>query len=361
MRFMDAKAKTFLFNLLNTPSPTGFELPGMKVWAKEVKKYSDKVESDSYGNTWATLKGKGSNVLMLESHADEIGYIVKHVSKDGYISIDLLGGSDSRTARGRRITIYGDKGEVTGLIANIAIHIRDYREEKAPKVHELFVDVGAKDKKEVEKMGIRVGHPAVYSDQAMLLGPHGITSRALDNRIGGYVIAEVMKNLSKKKSKLNWTVIAANAIQEEIGGYGARMLSYRLSPDACLCVDGTHATDTPSVAHQEHGEVELNKGPSVTHGGCNHPNMVKRLIETAKKKKIALQHESSSRYSGTDTDSIYHVKEGTPSALVSVPMRYMHSVVELVDIRDVDNSIALLTGFVESLALKESFDVKVLG
>jgi endoglucanase len=357
---MNTSSKQFLFNLLNTPSPTGFELPGMRVWAKEVKKHADTVENDAYGNTWATLKGKGTNVLMLEAHADEIGYIVKYISKEGYISIDILGGSDTRTARGRRVTIFGDKGEITGIIANIAIHIRDYKEEKAPKAHELFVDIGAKDDKEVAKMGIRVGHPIVYCDQAIDLGPHGISSRALDNRLGGFVVAEVMKNLAQKKSKLNWTVIAANSVQEEIGGYGARMLSYRLSPNACICVDGTHATDTPDVKHQEHGKVELNKGPSVTHGGCNHPSIVKSLTDVAKKKKIDIQHESSSRYSGSDTDSIYHSKEGIPCALLSVPMRYMHSVVELVDYRDIDRTINLLTGFVESLSAKQEFGVKVL-
>lgn len=356
---MEKTAKDFLFQLLRTPSPTGFESVGQKVWLKEVKKYVDETGNDAYGSAWGIIKGNSKKTLMLEAHCDEIGYMVKHVFSEGFLAIDLIGGSDAATARGRRVTIFGEKGEVQGIIGNIAIHIRERKEEKAPEVHELIVDIGAKDAKEVAAMGVRVGHPMVYSENLSELGKNGLVARALDNRLGGFIIAEVMKNLANGK-KPAWNVVALNSVQEEIGCYGARMAAYRLSPDAAVVFDVTHATDTPGIKNEKHGKVEMRSGPTVTHGGCNHPNIVKRLIETAKKKKIPLQHEASSRYSGTDTGVIYMTKEGIPSALVSLPLRYMHSAVEMVDYRDVEKTIALLTAFVESLSAKDEFGMKIV-
>jgi len=358
---MDSKAQKFLFDLLSTPSPTGFETAGQKVWKQYVKPFADKVESDAYGNVWATIEGTDKNKsIMFESHADEIGYMVKHVSKDGFLSIDLIGGSDCATARGRWVTIMGDKGDVQGIIGNTAIHIRDRKGgEKCPEIHDLYVDVGAKDAKEVEKMGIRVGHAAVYSDTVKELGKHNIAGRALDNRIGGFILAQMLQNLSKSKKKLPWTIYVVNAVQEEIGGHGAKMITRRLNPSAAVVFDVCHSTDTPGIKHSQHSEVVMNAGPTVTHGSCNHPAVVQKLMDVAKKNKIDIQHEASSRYSGTDTDQIFHIAHGIPSGLVSVPLRYMHSVVEMADLRDVEKSITLLTKFAESLTAKDEFAVKI--
>ena len=272
----------------------------------------------------------------------------------------FIGGSDSATARGRWITILGDKGEVPGIIGNTAIHIRDRKNgEKVPEVHDLYVDVGAKDAKEVEKMGIRVGHPAVYMDTVRELGKNSIAGRALDNRIGSFILAQMLKELAKTKKKFPWTIYVVNAVQEEIGGHGAKMITHRLNPSAAVVFDVTHSTDTPGIKHSQHSEVRMNEGPTVTHGSCNHPAVVQRLLDVAKKSKIDVQHEASSRYSGTDTDQIFHICEGVPSALVSVPLRYMHSVVEMADLRDVDKAIALLTAFAKSLKAKDTFGVKI--
>jgi len=355
---MDAAAKQFLFDLLKTPSPTGFESAGQKVWLTEVAKYADETANDAYGSAWGILKGSSKKTLMLEAHCDEIGYMVKHIMPAGFLAIDLIGGSDSATARGRRVTIFGEKGEVSGIIGNIAIHIRERKEEKAPEVHELIVDIGAKDEKEVAAMGVRVGCPMVYSENVSEIGKGSIVARALDNRLGGFIIAEVMKNLSKGKAPA-WNVVALNSVQEEIGCYGARMAAYRLSPDAAVVFDATHATDTPGIKNEKHGKVEMRKGPTVTHGGCNHPNVVARLIDTAKKKKIPLQHEAASRYSGTDTGVIFMTKEGIPSALVSLPLRYMHSAVEMVDEKDIAQTIELLTAFVQSFTAKDEFGARM--
>ncbi|MGJ8696021.1 MAG: M42 family metallopeptidase [Verrucomicrobiaceae bacterium] len=354
---MTKAEKDFLFNLLETPSPTGFEMQGQRVWAKYIGKFADEVECDAYGSTWATLKGKSDKVVMLEAHADEIGYMIKHINKDGFVYLDRVGGSDAATGRGRRIDILGDKGVIHGIIGNTAIHLRrdSLGNEKAPKVHELWVDVGASSEKEVAKLGLRVGHPAVYTEGATEFGPDRLVGRALDNRIGGFMIAQVMKKLAAAKTKPAFTVVCLNAVQEEIGGYGAKMATHRLKPDVCLCTDVTHATDTPGLSEAMYGRVNLGGGPSVTHGTASHPLVVDRLIEVAKKGKIPLQHEASSRFTGTDTDSIYHSRDGVPSALVSLPLRCMHSVVEMASYKDVEETIGLMAGFVSSLKAKDLF------
>ena len=197
---MDKAAKKFLFELLSTPSPTGFETPGQRVWAKYIGAFADRVENDAYGTAWATLEGsaKKPRRIMIEAHADEIGYIVKHITKEGWLRIDRIGGSDTATARGRRLDILGDKGTVRGIIGNTAIHLRkdSLADEKAPKIHELYVDVGATSSAQVKKLGIRVGHPAVYSDAAEEFGEGRVVGRALDNRLGGFILAQVMARLS---------------------------------------------------------------------------------------------------------------------------------------------------------------------
>ena len=356
---MDDIAKTFLLDLLNTPSPTGFELPGQRKWAAYVSPLVDRVENDAYGTTWATIEGGGKRI-MLEAHADEIGYIVKQITKEGFLRIDRIGGSDTATARGRRLQILGDKGPVRGLIGNTAIHLRkDNHDEKAPKIHELYVDVGATNQDDVKALGIRVGHPAVYADNAEELGRHFIVSRALDNRAGGFILSQVLANLDKKRDQLRATVHAVNAVQEEIGGHGAKMVAHRLNPDVCIVLDVTHATDTPGIDQAQHGEVKLGGGPSITHGTCNHPEVIKRLLEIADRLEIPIQHESSSRYSGTDTDVIFDTRDGIPSALVSLPLRYMHSVIEMTDLRDVERVIELLTAFVLSVSENDRFGVEL--
>jgi endoglucanase len=351
----------FLLDLLATPSPTGFEIRGQRKWVNYVRAFADAVENDAYGSAWATIKGTNAKapVIMLEAHADEIGYMVKHISKDGFLFVDRVGGSDVATARGRRVDILGDKGTVRGVIGNIAIHIRDREDEKVPKIHELWVDIGASSDTEVKKAGIRVGHPLVYADGVEKLGKNKLMGRALDNRIGGYIISQVLARLAQSKTRPASTVIGVNAVQEEIGGHGARMVAHRLMPNLALVLDVTHGTDTPDVNHRKHGEVKLGAGPSLTHGSANHPEVVQRLMAVAEKNKIPLQHESSSRHTGTDTDVIFNQKEGIPSALVSLPLRYMHSVVELCDLDDVEQIIHLLCAFVQSIKPADRFHVQL--
>ncbi|MGJ8726221.1 MAG: M20/M25/M40 family metallo-hydrolase [Roseibacillus sp.] len=347
----------FLFKLLETPSPTGWEMPGQRVWADYVKDFADEVECDTYGSTWATIKGTSKNVLMLEAHADEIGFIIKHVEKNGFLRLDRVGGSDVATARGRRLRILGDKGEVTGIIGNTAIHLRrdSLASEKAPQTHDLWVDVGASNPAEVAALGLRVGHPAVYIDGPMELGKDLLVSRALDNRIGGYIIAQAMKIVAAADKKPAWTLVCLNAVQEEIGGFGAKMATNRIHPTACVCLDVTHATDTPGLSPAKTGDVKLGEGPTVSHGGANHPLVVERLQKVATKVKVPLQHEAVGRFTGTDTDSIYDVHNGIPSALVSLPLRCMHSVVETAHRRDINQTVQLLANMLLDLKPKDSF------
>ena len=354
--------RAFLFELLDTPSPTGFETQGQRVWAGYVKDHADSVEADAYGNAWATLEGSDPEAptIMLEAHADEIGFMVKYITDKGFLRVDRIGGSDHAIARGKRVVLLGDKGPVKGVVGNTAIHLRPRNgDEKAPKLEELFIDIGAESKDEVAERGLRVGHPAVYTESVEELTKKRLMGRALDNRLGGFVIAQVVKKLAKGKRPAA-TVHAVNAVQEEIGGNGARMVAYRLEPDLALVLDVTHATDSPGIEKAKFGEVKLGGGPSITHGTVNHPKMVERLMEVAKKKNIPLQHESSSLFSGTDTDVIFRSRTGIPSALTSIPMRYMHSTIETVDLGDVDHMIKLMTGFVQSVTVADSFAASIL-
>jgi putative aminopeptidase FrvX len=354
--FMNSEAKQFLFRLLDTPSPTGFESEGQKVWMDYVGRFADSLDNDTYGNAWATLAANESSArIMLEAHADEIGFMIQNITEEGFLYVTRIGGSDRAIARGKRVRILGEKGPVLGVIGNIAIHLRDKESDKVPEVHELYLDIGAKSKSEVENRGIRVGHPAVYTDSAEELVPGRIVGRAIDNRIGGFILAQVLASLSMESARPAATIFAVNAVQEEIGGSGVKMISYRLEPSVAIVLDVTHATDSPGIDRNKHGSVRLGAGPTVTHGTANHPLVVNRLISLAKKLDIPLQHEASSRATGTDTAHVYPMKGGIPSALLSVPMRYMHSPVEMIDFSDVEQCVLLLTNFVHSVSEKDEF------
>jgi endoglucanase len=354
---MDDSAKDFFFELLDTPSPTGFETPGQRVWADYVRPHADELDTDSYGTAWATLDGTADDAprVMFDAHVDEIGFMVRHITDDGFIHVNRIGGSDRAIARGLRVRILGDDGPVTGVVGNTAIHIRNTSNEKVPKVHELFVDVGADDDDEVRERGIRVGHPMVFDVAPTELTEGRITARAIDNRLGGFIIAQAVRRLADERPA--WTVLAANSVQEEIGGHGAQMITHRLAPDAALAFDVTHATDSPGIDSTKHGSIEMGEGPTVTHGTSNHPQLVERLMAVADEEDIPLQHEPSSRRTGTDTDSIFKTRSGVPSALLSVPLRYMHSTVEVVDTEDIEHCIQLYVAFTRSLAADDTFGV----
>jgi putative aminopeptidase FrvX len=355
--------KSFLFELLTTPSPVGGEMPGQRVWARYLRPVSDTVENDAYGNTWATLKARSvpACTVMLEAHADEIGFMINYISDEGFVSVIANGGSDVAIARGKRVVFFGTRGPVRGIIGNTAIHLRrdSTGDEKAPKWHELFIDVGAGSRIEVHAKGLQVGVCGVYDIEPMELSDQRLVSRAIDNRISGYILARVFEELHAGTERPEVTVYAVNAVQEEVGGNGAMMITDRLMPDVAICFDVTHATDTPGIDRKKVGDVKLGAGPSLTYGTANHPLVVERLTRVATEAAIPVQHEATSRYTGTDTDKIFKTRSGIPSALISIPLRYMHSPVETVDLTDVENTVKLTVAFIRSLHSDERFTLRL--
>lgn len=349
----------FLRTLVNTPSPTGHEVRGQRVWLDYVKTFADETFSDAYGNCVAVLNKGGSPRLMLAAHADEIAMAVNFITEDGFIHVRKMGGIDAAITRAQRIVVHSRNGPVKGVVGNVAPHLmRDDKDGKAPKIHELFIDIGVAKRAEAEKL-VRIGDPITLVDEFDVLRGDLAVARAFDNRIGTFAVAEALRLLKESRTKLAAEVCSVSNVQEEVGLLGARQIAYSLKPDVALVVDVTHATDYPSVNKQQHGDIKVGSGPAITHGGCNHPEVVARLETVARAKKIALQHEAMSATSGTDTDVIFWTRGGIPSALVSLPNRYMHSPVEVVSLADLAKIPELLAGFAQSLKKNEAFKVKI--
>ena len=348
----------FLERLVNTPSPSGHEARGQRVWLDYAKQFADETFSDAYGNCVAVLNKGGGPRIMLAGHADEIAMGVNYIDGDGFIYLRKMGGVDPAILRAQRVIIHTRGGPVKGVIGNVPPHLTkgDDDDKKKPKIHELFVDIGAGSRKEAEKL-VRLGDPITLVDEFDMLRDDLVVARAFDNRIGTFAVAETLRLL--KGRKLAAEVCAVSNVQEEVGLLGARQIAYSLQPDVALVVDVTHATDYPTVDKRQHGNVKIGKGPTLTHGGCNHAEVVKRLEKVAGAKKIPLQHEAMSNTSGTDTDVIFWTRGGIASALVSLPNRYMHSPVELVSLSDLEQIPELLAAFCLSVKRGEEFKVKI--
>lgn len=356
---MNDRSLEFLRTLVNTPSPSGHETRGQRVWLDYVEDYADETFSDAHGNCVAVLNKGGSPRLMLAAHADEIGLTVNYIDADGFLYVRKLGGVDPIVARAQRVTIHTRQGPVKGVIGNVAPHLQKLdKERRVPEIGDLFVDIGAGSRKQAAKR-VAIGDPITLTQEFDLLHGEVAVARAFDNRIGTFAVAETLRLLSRSKKRLAAEVCAVSNIQEEVGLLGARQIAYSLKPDVALVVDVTHATDYPTVSKALHGEVKLGQGPTLTHGGCNHPEVVARLEEVAARNKIRLQHEAMSASSGTDTDVIFWTRGGIPSALVSLPNRYMHSPVEVVNLRDLEQIPELLAAFASSLKKAEAFRVRI--
>ena len=352
-------SKQFLEELLTTPSPTGYEKEGVIVWKEYVDKFADEVVTDAYGSCAAKINTSGDvATVMLEAHCDEIGMVVQHITDQGFVYVNKLGGSDSTIARAKKVYIHNKKGRVVGVTGNTAIHLQTTKNGggKEPAWKEIYVDIGVSSKEEALEL-VQIGDPITYASDSEFLNDHILTGRALDNRIGGYIIAEAMRKLSKKKKDLKVNVIALNSIQEEVGGFGSRMMAYRFMPDVALVTDVTHATDTPGIDQKENGTVLLGEGPTIQHGGANHPKVVEFLEEVCERAKIDIQHEATSVRTGTDTDSIFFQQTGIPSALISLPLRYMHSPVEVCSMKDVDQLITIMVEAVLAMRPDQTFSV----
>jgi putative aminopeptidase FrvX len=356
---MRSKSLEFLRTLLNTPSPSGHEARGQRVWLDYAQAFADRTFSDAYGNCVAVVNPGGSPRLMLAGHADEIGMTVNYIDKEGFVSVRRIGGVDAAITKAQRVIIHSRQGPVKGVVGNVAPHLmKGDKEKKVPEIHDLFIDIGVSGRKEAERL-VRVGDPITLADEFELLRGDLAVARAFDNRIGTFAVAETLRLLDAERTGLKAEVCAVSNIMEEVGLFGARQIAYSLKPDLALVVDVTHATDYPTVSQTQHGDIRIGAGPSITHGGCNHSALVARLERVAEKEKIRLQHEAASNTTGTDTDVIFWTRGGIPSALISLPNRYMHSPVELVSLKDLEQIPELMAAFALSLKKGEQFKVKI--
>jgi len=335
----------FLKKYINNASPTGFESGGQKLWLNYIKPFVDTHITDPYGSAAGIINADSPFKVVIEAHADEISWFVNYITPDGLIYLKRNGGVDHQVAPGKRVIIHGRKGPVKAVFGWPAIHTRmgnPESKEPSPRVDNLFLDCGARSKKEVEATGIHIGAVATYEDGFEELSYGYYIGRAMDNRIGGFMIAEVARLLKENKKKLPYGLYVVNAVQEEIGLRGAEMMARRIKPNIAIITDVTHDTTTPMVNKIIEGDVACGKGPSLAYGPAVHNKLIDIVEATAAKQKIPVQMRTVSRSTGTDTDSFAYANDGCPSVLISIPLRYMHTPVEMLHKDDIENTIKLM-------------------
>ena len=348
-------SKGFLEKYINNPSPTGFEAPGQKMWLDYLKPFVDEVDVDNYGTAYGIINPKAPYRVVIEAHADEISWFVAYITDNGLIYVRRNGGSDHQIAPSKRVNIHTKKGMVKALFGWPAIHTRSDGKEEAPSLKNIFLDVGAKNKAEVDALGIHVGCVITYEDEFMTLNNRYFVGRALDNRIGGFMIAEVARLLKANKKKLDYGLYIVNSVQEEVGLRGAEMIAHTIKPNAAIITDVCHDTSTPLINKIVEGDTRCGAGPVLTYGPAVHNKLLDLIINTAEKNKIEFQRDSVSRATGTDTDAFAYSNGGIPSALISLPLRYMHTTVEMAEIKDVEAVIKLIYQTLLTLTPKFSF------
>lgn len=354
---IDAKALGFMKEYLNTPSPVGFEKSGQGVWLNYIKAYADEIFTDPYGTAVAVLNPGQPFKVVIEAHADEISWFVNYITDQGLIYLKRNGGVDHQIAPAKRVLIHGKKGQVKAVFGWPAIHTRlngPDQKEPIPKVDNLWLDCGARSKKEVEDLGVHIGAVVTYEEGIDELAYDFMIARAFDNRIGGFMIAETARRLKEEKVKLPYTLYVVNAVQEEIGLRGAEMIARRLKPDVAIVTDVTHDTTTPMINKNIEGDIACGKGPSLAYAPAVHNKLLGLVEEVAEKEKIPVQWRALSRSTGTDTDSFAYANDGCPSVLISIPLRYMHTTVEMLHKSDIENTIALMTATLKKLTPKTS-------
>ncbi len=345
---------SFLTKYLNNPSPTGFEWEGQKLWLDYIKPYIDDYYVDTYGTAVGIINPEAKYKVVIEAHADEISWFVHYISKDGFIYVRRNGGSDHQIAPSKRVNIHTDKGIVKAIFGWPAIHTRQTKEE-TPKMTNIFLDCGCSSKEEVEKLGVHVGCVITYEDEFMILNKNRYVGRALDNRMGGFMIAEVTRLLKENKDKLPFGLYITNSVQEEIGLRGAEMIARKIKPDVAIITDVCHDTHTPLINKIEQGDFVGGKGPVLTYGPAVQNNLLKQIIKVAEKNKIEFQRLAASRSTGTDTDAFAYSNDGSASALISLPLRYMHTTVEMCHKDDVEAVIKLIYHTVKSIKNGQDF------
>src|ERR1044072_7839646 len=345
----------FLKEYINTPSPVGFESSGQKVWLNYIKQYVDTTFTDAYGTAVGVINPGADFKIVIEAHADEISWFVNYINDQGLIYLKRNGGVDHQIAPAMRVFIHGKKGPVKAVFGWPAIHTRhagSEPKEPQPKPDNLFLDCGARNKKEVEALGIHIGAVVTYQDGFDELANNYFIGRAFDNRVGGFMIAEVARLISENKNKLPFSLYVVNAVQEEIGLRGAEMIARRIKPNIAIVTDVTHDTTTHLINKNIEGDTSCGKGPSLSFGPAVHNKLLSFVSDVAEKSGIPVQLRAVSRSTGTDTDSFAYANDGCPSVLISIPLRYMHTTVEMLHRDDIENTICLMYETVIALTPK---------
>ncbi len=352
--FNDGSLK-FLESYLNNASPTGFESEGQKLWLEYIKPYIDEYFVDTYGTVVGVVNPEAKYKVVIEAHADEISWFVHYIDDNGFIYVRRNGGSDHQIAPSKRVNIHTDKGIVKAVFGWPAIHTRKAGKEETPSVDNIFLDCGARSKKAVEDMGIHVGCVITYPDEFMILNEDHLVGRALDNRMGGFMIAEVARMLKENKVKLPFGLYIVNSVQEEIGLRGAEMIVERIRPDVAIVTDVCHDTNTPMIKKLEQGDFKSGDGPVLSYAPSVQNNLLRLIIESAESNHIPFQRMAASRWTGTDTDAFAFGAGGVASALISLPLRYMHTTVEMVQKQDVENVIRLIYNALQKIKNNHDF------
>lgn len=353
------KSLEFLKKYINNASPVGFESSGQKLWLEYLKPYVHSSFSDPYGTAVAVINPKESFKVVIEAHADEISWFINYVTAEGLMYLKRNGGVDHQIAPGQRVYIHGKKGLVKAVFGWPAIHTRinsPDTKEPAPKVDTVFLDCGARTKQQIENLGIHVGAVVTYVDGFDELSNDYYVGRAFDNRVGGFMIAEVTRLLKENKKTLPYGLYVVNAVQEEVGLRGAEMIARRIKPNIAIITDVTHDTYTPMINKMIEGDVACGKGPSLAYGPAVHNKLLDLVQAVALKKKIPVQLRAVSRSTGTDTDSFAYANDGCPSVLISIPLRYMHTTVEMLHKNDIEQTIQLMYETLLTLSAKTNLN-----
>jgi len=352
---MTEQSEKFLYEYLNNASPTGFESSGQQIWLDYIKPFTDSYFTDNYGTAVGVINPDAPYKVVIEAHADEISWFVNYISNEGYIYVVRNGGSDHQIAPSKRVNLHGDKGVVKGVFGWPAIHVRDRAKEETPTLKNIFIDVGANSKDEVLDMGIHVGTVITFEDELFKLNNRYWCGRALDNRIGGFMIAEVARKLEENGDQLPFGLYVVNAVQEEIGLRGAEMIAAKIKPDVAIITDVCHDTQSPMYDKKLQGDQKAGGGPVLAYGPAVHNNVLKMVMDVASNKEIPFQRFASSRSTGTDTDAFAYSNEGVPSALISLPLKYMHTTVETAHEQDIEQVIELMYQFLIQLNADHDF------
>ena len=352
---MRKASRAFLQALLSAPSPSGYEGPVREIWRTEIGNYADEVEVDLHGNAIAVHHPGGTPRIMLAGHMDELGFQVVHVDDKGYIYFTTIGGFDLGLVPGRKVRIHTRKGPVLGVIGKKPIHLMDDDERKnVPKKHELWIDIGARDAKEAGKL-VAIGDPVTYDANFEMLRRDLAVSRGFDDKMGAFVVAETLRCVSQARKKAKAALYAVATVQEEVGLRGAQTSTYGIDPLVGIALDVTFATDHPGTDKRKDGAVEIGKGPVLTRGANVNPVVFDRLVAVAEKNKVPYQVQAEPGGTGTDANAMQLSRAGVATGLVSVPLRYMHTPVEVLSLEDLDHTVKLLTEFVLEVDEKTRF------